>query len=91
LPKDTRLAFTLVNIEGFSVDEASMVLNKKPEEIDRLLQDAEDHLAQKFRKDETTMPKEQLRKVYQRIRSLPFRISIEERVAAFEKMIAVTE
>jgi RNA polymerase sigma factor (sigma-70 family) len=87
LPADERNAFTLVAIEGFIPEEASMVMQKSAEAINQLVRQAEEELRNKLSQAEKTMAEERLRKIYGSLRSLRFEISLEERMAAAQKLI----
>lgn len=87
LPDEQRKAFNLVNIEGFSPEEAAIILNGSPEEVEKLRSEAEEQLRKKLTKDETPIAKEQLRKIYTQIQRLPFQIAIEERMVVVRELI----
>ncbi|MGH7455406.1 MAG: hypothetical protein ACRENG_28895, partial [bacterium] len=87
LPEDERTAFTLVRVEGFIPEEASMILQKPMDEINRLVRQAEEELRRKLSKIGWPMGEEQLRKIYGSLRTLAFEISQEERMVAARKLM----
>ncbi len=70
LPETARQVFTLVDIEGLSVEEAAMVLAKTPEQIEQILHNTEEVLRSKLGRAEEPLSREQLRLVYGEMRKL---------------------
>lgn len=87
LPDDQREVFTLVNIEGVNVEEASMALKKSPDEISDLLAKAEEELAKQLSRGETPVTRERVRDVYRTIFTLPMEISVEAKLRRVVRVI----
>ena len=79
LPDTARQIFTLVNIEGLSVEETAMVLGKPPAQVKQILHNAEEVLRSKLSTEGEPMAVEQLRRIYAEMRVLAVDVRFEER------------
>ncbi len=91
LPEDQRTAFTLVNIEGYGLEEASLVLQKPVKEIQKLVEKAEEELSMKLAVDEVPMAIEKVREMYRSIKKIPLEISVEERILRAKILVGEEE
>ncbi|HHM24317.1 MAG TPA: sigma-70 family RNA polymerase sigma factor [Bacteroidetes bacterium] len=80
LPEDLRTAFTLVVMEEMSEEEAAIVMEKSPEEVSRLVNEAVEQLRTLFAKAQVEMESAEVRELYGKMKHLPLEITVEARI-----------
>ncbi len=87
LPDSQRKAYTLVAIEGYSPDEVAMIMQLKPEKVNKLVEQARESLQQKLTREKATLPKDRIDEIYLSLKSIPIEYVVEERLSVIQSRI----
>ena len=87
LPDSQRKAYTLVAIEGYSPDEVAMIMQLKPEKVNKLVEQARESLQQKLTREKATLPKDRVDEIYLSLKSIPIEYVVEERLSVIQSRI----
>jgi|GEM_PF-1222647 len=80
LPDQERMAFLLVVMEGFTLEEAGMILNVSPENVGELVEKATGHLIRQFSRSGVELEAGELKAFFAQLKDLPFALPVEEEV-----------